>query len=268
MARRGYNANKHRMARKEKGKKALFSAARWFGRKGWKLLLVLAVLGVAVWQGWFWVSKLNPVELRTLRTVDVSGNRMLTWEEILQTAGLETGMPMSEIDADSVRERLLSLPLVQDARVDVGLFWNVSVHVEETVPVMEVLENGHWKAYSGRGQKFPVASSSILDLPVASVVKNREIKKIAAFLQTMRKEDEALYRSVSQVALDEKLHAMVVCFRDVKFKVLFPLDRPADKSFGHYRLLVKGLPQEMKTAKSLDLRFDGFAYVNPAKEVK
>lgn len=268
MARRGYNANKHRKARKEKSKKALLSAVRWFGRKGWKFLLVLAILGVAVWQGRFWVSKLNPFELRTLRTVDISGNRMLTWEEILQTAGLETGMPMSEISADSVRERLLSLPLVQDARVELGLFWNVSVEVEETVPVVEVLENGHWKAYSGRGLKLPVASSSILDLPVASVGKNRDIKRISAFLQSMQNEDEALYRSVSQVVVDEKLHALEVYFRDVKFKVLFPLDNPANKSFEHYRLLVKGLPQEMKTVNSLDLRFDGFAYVNSAKEVK
>ena len=142
MARIGYNEIKRMNDRREKRKQNLAKVGRWLSKKGWKIFLVVAVLGVAIWQGWFWIRKFNPAELRTLKTIDITGNRMLTWEEILQTAGLETGMPMSAIDADSVRNRLLSLPLLQDAKVDVGMFWKVTIDVEETTPIMETLDKG------------------------------------------------------------------------------------------------------------------------------
>lgn len=261
MARMGVNAMKHRRESRENRKKALGRMGRWFGKKGWKILLLLVVLGVAVWQGWFWIRKFNPAELRTLKTVDITGNRMLTWEEILQTAGLETGMPMSEIDADSVRARLLSLPLLQDAKVDVGFFWKVEVEVRETVPLMETIENGKRRVYSERGLALPVTPS--FALPVATVSKAHDIKPIAAFLQKMRASDEALYRSVSQVSLNGKRHAMEVFFRDTRIKVLFPMDSVSEKTFAHYRLLVDGLSREMANVKSLDMRFEGFAYATP-----
>ena len=263
MARIGYNEIKRMNDRREKRKQTLAKVGRWLSKKGWKIFLVVAVLGVAVWQGWFWIRKFNPAELRTLKTIDITGNRMLTWEEILQTAGLETGMPMSAIHADSVRNRLLSLPLLQEAKVDVGMFWI------ETTPIMETLEKGQWKAYSGRGLVLPIAASAGLELPVATIERNREIKQIAAFLQKMRSADETLYKEVSQVTVNEKKHAMEVFFRNVRFKVLFPLENITEKSFAHYRLLVDGLSQEMSSVKSLDLRFEGFAYAYPsAKEVK
>jgi cell division protein FtsQ len=269
MARIGYNEIKRMNDRREKRKQNLAKVGRWLSKKGWKIFLVVAVLGVAIWQGWFWIRKFNPAELRTLKTIDITGNRMLTWEEILQTAGLETGMPMSAIYADSVRNRLLSLPLLQDAKVDVGMFWKVTIDVEETTPIMETLDKGQWKAYSGRGLVLPIAASAGLELPVATIARNREIKQIASFLQKMRSADEALYKEVSQVAVDEKKHAMEVFFRNVRFKVLFPLENVTEKSFHHYRLLVDGLSQEMSSVKSLDLRFEGFAYAYPsAKEVK
>lgn len=257
----GENAMKHRQMSRENRKKALGRMARWFGKKGWKILLVLAVLGVAVWQGWFWIRKFNPAELRTLKTVDITGNRMLTWEEILQAAGLETGMPMSEIDADSVRARLLALPLLRDAKVNVGFFWKVKVEIRETVPLMETIENGKRKVYSERGLALPFPSPP--DLPVATVSNARDIKPIAAFLQRMRSSDEALYRSVSQVSLNERQHAMEVFFRDTRMKVLFPVDSASEKTFAHYRLLVDGLSREMANVKSLDMRFEGFAYATP-----
>lgn len=258
MARMGTNAIRHRQISRENRKKAFGRAVQWLRRKGWKILLVVAVLGVAVWQGWFWIRKFSPAELRTLKTVSITGNRMLTWEEILQTAGLETGMPMSEIDADSVRNRLLSLPLLQDAEVSVGFFWKVEVAVREAIPVMETIENGERKFYSERGQVLPIAA--MLELPVATVSRNHEIKPIAAFLQKMRSADERLYRSVSQVSLNEKRHAMEVFFRDTRMKVLFPLEEISERTFAHYRLLVDGLSRKMSNVKSLDMRFEGFAY--------
>ncbi len=265
----GTNAFKKRQLSRENRKKAFGRVLHWCGKKGWKIFLALAVLGVAVWQGWFWIRKFNPAELRTLKTVDITGNRMLTWEEILQTAGLETGMPMSEVHADTVRNRLLSLPLLQDATVDVGFFWNVKINVRETVPLVETIENGKWKVYSERGLPLPISLSGAIELPVATLRKSHDIRPISAFLKKMRDADETLYRSVSQVVINENLHAMEVFFRDVRFRVLFPLDSVSERTFSHYRNLVDGMPREMSNIKSLDMRFEGFAYATPTDlEVK
>lgn len=264
MARVGYNEIKRMNAHREKRKQNLAKIGNWLAKKGWKIFLVIAVLAVAVWQSWFWIRKFNPAELRKLKTIDITGNRMLTWEEILQTAGLETGMPMSSIQADSVRARLLSLPLLQDVTIDVGLFWKVTIEVKETSPIMATLDKGIWKAYSERGMVLPIAGSAGLELPVATIGRNREIKQLAAFLQKMRVADESLYSEVSQVRVNEKDRAIEVYFTNVRFKVLFPLENATEKSFAHYRLLVDGLSQKMSLVKSLDLRFEGFAYAYPS----
>ena len=269
MARLGYNAIRKKEMRREKRHQTIAGIFGWMKKKGWKLFLVFAIVAVAIWQGWSFIRKLNPAELRTLKTVEINGNRMLTWEEILQTAGLETGMPMSEINADSVKIRLLALPLLHDATVDVGIFRKVTITVSETTPLMQTLEKGQWKAYSERGQQLPIATGARLDYPVATIQRSREIKPIASCLAAMRSADESLYREVSQVALDEKLHAIEVFFRNVRFKVLFPMDSVSGNAFAHYRLLVDGLSSEMEKVKSLDMRFEGFAYAYPsAQEVK
>lgn len=264
MARMGTNAIKHRQISRENRKKAFGRMAHWLRKKGWKIFLVIAVLGVAVWQGWFWIRKFSPAELRTLKTIDITGNRLLTWEEILQAAGLETGMPMSEIDADSVRNRLLSLPLLQDAEISVGFFWKVEIVVKETVPLMVTIENGERKFYSERGLALPIAAA--FGLPVATVSREHDIKPLAAFLQKMRSSDEPLYRSVSQVSLDEKNHAVEVFFRDTRMKVLFPQEGVSERTFAHYRLLVDGLSGKMSKVRSLDMRFEGFAYAVEVKD--
>ena len=269
MAHYGYNAIRQRQKRRESRKKFFASSWSWFRKKGWKIFLVVAVLSVAVWQGWFFIRKFNPMGWRTLKTVSITGNHILTWEEILQTAGLETGMPMSEIHADSVRNNLLSLPFLHDAQVDVGFFWKVSINIEETTPLMQVYENGEWNAYSERGQQLPALASARFEYPVATIQKKRDVKALAHFLQKLRQSDALLYKEVSQVSVDEKRHAVEVFFRNVRFKVLFPLDSVSASSFSHYRLLVDGLSTDMNQLKLLDMRFEGFAYAHPSNhEVK
>lgn len=254
------------LERRKRIRRGFGAVIRWMGRKGWKLLLAALILGVAVWQGWFWIRQFSPSELRTLKTIDITGNRMLTWEEILQTAGLEPGMPMSEIDADSVRKRLLSLSLISDAQIDVGFFWKVEIDVRETTPLLLALENGTWKAYSERGMPLPITVMSAWNLPVATARRPQEIRQIAGFLQKMRSADPQLYGEVSQVMLDEKKHAVEVFFSDVRFKVLFPLDSVSEKSFSNYRRLVEGLHEKMVNVKLLDMRFEGFSYAHLATE--
>ena len=80
-------------------------------RKGWVLTLLLVLATVALWQSRFYLHQINPLELRHLQYIEIEGNRMLSWEDVVQGAQVETGMLMSELDADSVKKSLLQIPL-------------------------------------------------------------------------------------------------------------------------------------------------------------
>lgn len=262
----GYNEVRQKELRNESRKKIVCSCSHWFGRMGWKLLVALVVVGVIIWQGWFFVRQFDPTQIRTLKKIEISGNRMLTWEEIIQTAQLEVGSPMSQIHVDSIQSRLLKLPLVRSVEVEESFPWSVQIQVQESSPLMVSLEKDGWKVYSERAMVLPMATSGAYQLPVATALSPMELQKIAKFLFAMKTFDEPLYRNVSQVAINQGQNGIEVFFRNVEYKTLFPIEVPTADLFVHYQLLVQGLPQELANIEILDMRFIGFAYTIPLAE--
>ena len=105
----GYNERKRRRKRARMRRMRIANAVRWYKRKGWVLTLLLVVATVALWQSRFYLHQINPLELRHLQYIEIEGNRMLSWEDVVQSAQVETGMLMSELDADSVKKSLLQI---------------------------------------------------------------------------------------------------------------------------------------------------------------
>ncbi len=262
----GYNEARKKDLRNESRKKVLSTGCQWFRRTGWKLLIGVVVVGVVIWQGWFFVRQFDPRELNTLKKIEISGNRMLTWEEIIQTAQLEVGTPMSVINVDSVTARLLKLPLMHSVEVKESFPWSVQIEVQESSPLMVCLEKDQWKVYSERAMVLPMATSAAYQLPVATAASSQELQKIAGFLLVMKTADEALYRNVSQVAFSAEQRSIEVFFRNVEYKTLFPAIAPSAEWFFHYRLLANGLSRELVDVAILDMRFPGFAYTIPLAE--
>lgn len=256
----GYNETHKMDVRRENRKKFAASFFHWMRRRGWIVLLIVALLGVAVWQGWFYIRKINPMELRTLKSIEISGNRMLTWEDIIQASGLQVGVPLSEINEDSVKARIEKMPLLRSADVHVNLLWSVQIDVQETSPVMVRLHQGKWQVLSERGLVLPMPTSAAYQLPVVSADAPWEIGKVGAFLLAMKTWDDSLYREVSQASYSMKDHAVEVFFRDVDFKTLFPEEAKSAELFEHYRMLVYGKTQALSGVTVLDMRFNGFAY--------
>ena len=113
----GYNERKRKRKRARMRRMRIANAVRWFKRKGWVLTLLLVIAAVALWQSRFYLHQINPLELRHLQYIEIEGNRMLSWEDVVQSAQVETGMLMSELDADSVKKSLLQIPLIHSAPV-------------------------------------------------------------------------------------------------------------------------------------------------------
>lgn len=259
----GYNEVLRKERRQEKIKNGVGVSFKWFGRKGWVVFLIVMLLGVGFWQGRYYFKELNPKEWRSLKTIQISGNRMLTWEELIQASCVEIGMSMSNVNVDSVKKHLLALPLVYSAEVRTSFPSGLEISLQEATALMVGFEKNNWKVYSERGMILPTAISSAYQLPVVDFTEMEDLQKIGLFLSTMKLKNEFLYRKVSQVSIDTKERAIEVFFKDVEFKTLFSLENWDEKQFDQYRQLVRGLSPSLKGAVIVDMRFNGFAYIKP-----
>lgn len=257
----GYNERKRKRKRARMRRMRIANAVRWFKRKGWVLTLLLVIAAVALWQSRFYLHQINPLELRHLQYIEIEGNRMLSWEDVVQSAQVETGMLMSELDADSVKKSLLQIPLIHSAEVESKFPSSLYIKLQEASPILSVLENGKGTVYSERGLSLPMSMMTALRLPILENESVGKVKQVAQFLFAMRKEDKPLYDRVSQVGWSEKDRAFEVFFKDAGFRVMFPESNWDKDLFTLYDAIGKGFRKDLLCAGEVDMRFHGFAYL-------
>ena len=257
----GYNERKRKRKRARMRRMRIANAVRWFKRKGWVLTLLLVIAAVALWQSRFYLHQINPLELRHLQYIEIEGNRMLSWEDVVQSAQVETGMLMSELDADSVKKSLLQIPLIHSAEVESKFPSSLYIKLQEASPILSVLEDGKGTVYSERGLSLPMSMMTALRLPILENESVGKVKQVAQFLFAMRKEDKPLYDRVSQVGWSEKDRAFEVFFKDAGFRVMFPESNWDKDLFTLYDAVGKGFRKDLLCAGEVDMRFHGFAYL-------
>ncbi len=264
MRRLGFNERlrqeQQRATRRQRSAKAL----GWFRATGWKYFLAIALSAFAVWQGWYWVRRLNPGQMLTLKNIEIHGNQLMSWDEVLQVSGVEVGMPMSMIDTDSIQVRLQHEVKVMNAKVERSFPSTLVIGIEEAKALyLGQDKRGAWKVYSEKGSELPMAAIPSLDLPVGQYKTALGQKVVTSFLLEIRSQDSAMYREVSQVLPCADLRCVEVFFRNTDHKVLFAANMGRKEAFQHYRLLTQGLSAQMAGVKTVDLRFRGFAYTIP-----
>ena len=257
----GFNERKRKRKRARMRRMRVAKAIRWFKRKGWILTLLLVIATVALWQSRFYLQQINPLELRHLQYIEIEGNRMLSWEDVVQSAQVETGMLMSELDADSVKKSLLQIPLIHSAEVESRFPSSLYIKLQEASPILSVLEGGKGTVYSERGLSLPMSMMTALHLPILENESVGKIKQVASFLFAMRKEDKPLYDRVSQIGWSEKDRAFEVFFKDAGFRVMFPETNWDKDLFTLYDAVGKGFRRDLQCAGEIDMRFHGFAYI-------
>lgn len=257
----GVNEQLRKQARSQKIKSGISRACRWFARRGWIICVVLVALCVVAYQQRFELKRFNPLEFRHLQYVDIEGNRMLSWEDVVQNAQIETGMLMGNVDEDSVRQALLRLPLIHDVTVTKTFPSTLNIKLTETSPVFSVFDGTSVVGYSEKGLPMSIARASAMRLPVFDKENLDKVKEVAAFLTTMRQMNSGLYEKVSQVSWSEKDNAFEVFFKDAGYHVLFSASSWTEDVFALYESLGKGFGKDLRCAGEVDMRFPGFAYV-------
>lgn len=260
--RMGYNRRQRIRKRVEKVRHALYLCWRWTYRRGILYALALGGLGFGIQQGRNQLPELNPLHWKNLKTIEVEGNRMLTFEDIVSTAELDSGMFMDSISESRIQEKLLGEAWISSVKVAKKFPSTVTIEVQESKPVMSSFEAGRWVVYSENGAVLPLSTMSAYKYPVVSVSTREEREVCAKFLFVMQKSDPALYGKVSQVAVSAMEQGIEVFFSDVRFKVLFSMDGEwEDRVFKEYRKMVRSYSEDLKNADVLDLRFGNFAYL-------
>ncbi len=257
----GYNERRRKRKRTRMRRMRVAGTVRWFKRKGWFFALLLVIAVVALWQSRFYLQQINPLELRHLQYIEIEGNRMLSWEDVVQSAQVETGMLMSELDADSVKKSLLRIPLIHSAEVERKFPSSLYIKLQEASPILSVLENGKGTVYSERGLSLPMSMMTALHLPILENESIGKIKQVALFLSAMRREDKPLYDRVSQIGWSEQDRAFEVFFKDAGFRVIFPETDWNKDLFTLYDAIGKGFRKDLLCAGEVDMRFHGFAYL-------
>lgn len=257
----GINEQLRKQARSQKIKSGVAKSMRWFVRRGLIICVVLVVLAVVGWHERYRLQRFNPLEFRNLQYVDIEGNRMLSWEDVVQNAQIETGMKMSDVDTDSVRQALLRLPLIQDVSVEKSFPSTLTIKLQETTPVFSVFEGSSVVGYSEKGLPMSIARASAMRLPVLDYDCLDKVELVADFLSSMRKINSGLYEKVSQISWSQSDNALEVFFKDVGYHVLFPTTGWNSDMFDLYESLNRGFGKDLSCAGEVDMRFPGFAYV-------
>ena len=186
---------------------------------------------------------------------------MLSWEDVMQGAQVETGMLMSELNADSVEASLMQLPMILSAKVEKKFPSSLYIKLHETSPVLTVLSEGRATIYSEKGYPLPYSVATAMRLPVMDMAAMEHVKAVTQFLVEMRKYDAELYNRVSQVTWSTEDECMKVYFWDVGFTALFRDLKSNKDQFTLYKSLENGFAKDLLCAGEVDMRYSGFAYV-------
>ncbi|GGC94532.1 cell division protein FtsQ [Tersicoccus solisilvae] len=207
-------------------------------RRGWlfgaavTLVLVAALIAVLVF---------SPV--LAMRHVSVSGNRLTTSKAVSDALSSLQGTPLPQITRDEVRNRLASMPAVEDVSVEARPPSTLAVTVHERTPVAILKENEKYLLIDQNGTQLATATErSAVSLPIidggTAVIGKDVFRAITAVLaalpaDVLAKMEHASATSVDSVELTLLDGKKVVwgnsSQRELKAKVLAALiARPQD----------------------------------------
>ena len=187
---------------------------RRFARRQWRrrwlawrrvvaVLVVLAVVGGAVWAVWF-------SSMLSVRAVEVSGTSRLKPAQVRRAADVPLGGPLVSVDLGAVRARIAALAPVE--RVEVSRKWpdEVLIAITERTPVAVIDFGGRLRGLDKDGVVFLDYKSAPAGLPKVttpygtSAEALREAAKVVSALPAglTRIVDHVEVRTVDQITLD------------------------------------------------------------------
>lgn len=201
-------------------------------RRGWAIGAAVTLAAVAALIA---VLVFSPV--LALRQVSVTGNRLTGTRAVTDALSSLQGTPLPQITRDEVRNRLASMPAVEDVSVEARPPSTLAVTVHERVPVAVLKEQDRYLLIDQNGTQLATATDrSTVSLPIidggTAVIGKDVFRAITAVLaalpaDVLAKMEHASATSVDSVELTLQDGKKVVwgnsSQRELKAKVLAAL---------------------------------------------
>ena len=217
------------------------------------------MVGGVSWAAVFAYKKVENNNFFVLKTVNIEGNRLLNWEQLISLVGVEVGTPMRDLPLDSISHRLEALPLVSVVQINKKWPFTLQIKLQEVQPLFNLLEDNKITILSNKATVMPTDVHLAASLPYVEAVDSIGLAEAVKFLNAVAKDDEYLYQNISQVIVHKGPLYFEVFMRDSQHKIKFSPKNINKQVFAQYRLLVKGLGKKVQEAKVLDMRFQGMA---------
>jgi cell division protein FtsQ len=249
-------------------------------QRPWKLKRLLRTLnfclaGVALVAvvGWFSFMMLAKSDIFHVTSVEVTGNRMVTEQQIMEKAGLNHGVNLMDLDVMAVAENIRSLAWVDEVKVNRR--WpstvEIAVHEHKPLALINLPDEGKTQLYyiDNNGYIFsPAQSATDLDFPVltgsglAEGLHEMSIKKESLadmamhFLKLAAQGNQILpLQAVSEIQVSKK-EGLIVYLVDYPF----PIYMGQEKIRERFSLLVRVLAQlynkdKMKEVKEIRMNY-------------
>ncbi|KAF1082639.1 MAG: hypothetical protein GQF41_1360 [Candidatus Rifleibacterium amylolyticum] len=97
-----------------------------------------------------------------IKSLEVTGNNILSREHILKTAGIAPGLNLFKLNREAVRKKVMTDPVVKDAIVELDGLYNLKIDITERVPFIyakvgtafyEIADDGTIINTEGYGEK-------------------------------------------------------------------------------------------------------------------
>lgn len=199
--RRGRAVDQEELTRKRFARRQW--ARRWLAwRVVLAVVLVLAAVAAGVWAVFF-------SSLLAVKGVEVTGTRLLSEEQVLAAAQVETGEPLARADLDGIGARLEALAPV--AEVDVTRKWpdQVRIEITERIAVAVVEESGRLRGMDAEGKLFRDFKRAPKRLPrvvMGPDTREEALREAAAVVKVLppglaRRVDHVDVRTVDHISL-------------------------------------------------------------------
>lgn len=254
----GINERKALAARRATRNERIVKASYWARQRGLKVAGVLVVLVALVFSVRFALQKIDADHWIVLKQVELNGNQMLTWEEILAAGEVEIGMPMWGMPVDSIAERISKLNLVRSVQVEREIISTLRIDIQEVEAILSVFERKGERIISDKGTPIPSRENAVWQVPILVDASKKNIERSVKMLNILKQAEPWLYSQVSQISYPANLRGVEFYMRNVRHKVWFSFDATA-QDFINYRVLLQAMSAELIGVELVDMRFNGQA---------
>ncbi len=257
--RMGVNQRRALEARRATRNERIVNARGWFFRKGIKLVGI-AIAVTVLFGGIYWgLMHIHADRWVVLQNIQVNGNQILSYEEILAAGGIEQGLPMWGLPVDSIQTRLQALDVVHSVEVSRSFPRGLRVNIVEVEPLLAIYDQRGVTLISEKGTRIPGRENQAWQAPVLVNAKPVEVKMAVKILREMRMSSPQMYHQVSQIAFGNSIE---VYMRDAHYKLLLGWDSSA-RTYQDYLTLRRTVGKSLDSAAVVDMRFTGMALTRP-----